>query len=535
MKRTLVLSLAVSALLYGCTQPIATVEETTPVSRNMFNEEVLAPLNFEQMREIVAGVLGDEAASRITPTSRYVRVQFNNADRMCEYSMRGAAELLPEPLLGETYTEVSASADRPRPMYGLIERDVPMPEAAECEVLEEYFDPTSPLSGLTEAQAAKVNEAVMNNASMTRAGIDDYNWYPSGRIEIYDDLAGTYIPVSGVPVVVTGYKANSGTTLQVETCTTDSEGRYTCKKQFLGFVSEQVKWANSYWSIMEDSANIAFTYSPILDRKAWNLIITSSTADRAMQFASAYRAANYMHNNGYRISNLKGTSAVNIRCLDEAIPANNNDRFEQVSDSSNTMVLYIYCKRKSAFDIYNVVQRELGKAVHNLRINASTNDYRTFNKIMRESWGEFTNYYFAQHEYRGLNALNKIQTYAPEYQGDYGYIPFRPDALNRQEWFYNTQLDASSQCRTPLFIDILDDFDQGIWPENFSYSYMKYPQDEFFSLLIGGFSDFEEWSRYCKNVAELKEMCFGAVGPYGTPREAINKLFTVYEELEAAL
>lgn len=94
---------------------------------------------------------------------------------------------------------------------------------------------------------------------------------------------------------------------------------------------------------------------------------------------------------------------------------------------------------------------------------------------MRESWGEFTNYYFAQHEYRGLNALNKIQTYAPEYQGDYGYIPFRPDALNRQEWFYNTQLDASSQCRTPLFIDILDDFDQGIWPENFSYSYMKYP------------------------------------------------------------
>lgn len=73
----------------------------------------------------------------------------------------------------------------------------------------------------------------MNDASMTRAEIDDYNWYPSGRIEIYDDLAGTYIPVSGVPVVVTGYKANSGTILQVETCTTDSEGRYTCKKQFL--------------------------------------------------------------------------------------------------------------------------------------------------------------------------------------------------------------------------------------------------------------------------------------------------------------
>ena len=86
-----------------------------------------------------------------------------------------------------------------------------------------------------------------------------------------------------------------------------------------------------------------------------------------------------------------------------------------------------------------------------------------------------------------------------------------------------------------MFIDILDDFDQGIWPENFSYSYMKYPQDEFFSLLIGGFSDLEEWSRYCKNVAELKEMCFGAVVPYGTPREEINKLFTVYEELEAAL
>ena len=376
---------------------------------------------------------------------------------------------------------------------------------------------------------------MMCNSPMTRVGIEDYNWYPWGRIEIYDDIAGAYVPISGVSVVVTGYKANSGSVLQTETCITDSEGRYICKKQFYSVVSERVKWANSYWNIMEDNANVAFTNSPALDRKAWNLVIRSSSTDRAMQFASAYRAANYMHNNGYRVWDMKSISTVNIRCLDEAIPANNDDRFEQSSGSSNTMTVYIYCKRKSAFDIYNVVQREVGKAVHYLLINANTNDYHTFNEIIRESWGEFTKHYFAQQEYRGLNALNKIQSYAPEYQGDYGYIPFRPDALNGQGWFYNTKFDASAQCRTPLFSDILDDFDQGIWPENFDYDYMKYPQDEFFSLLINGFVDVEVWSRECKNVSDLKAMCFGAVGPYGTPREAIKKLFSVYEELEAAL
>ncbi len=304
----------------------------------------------------------------------------------------------------------------------------------------------------------------------------------------------------------------------------------------MGFVAEYVKWANDYWNIMEDNANVASTYSSYIDRYPWHLEIRSTTADRALQFATAYRAAEYMHRNGYEISNLKGTSTVNIRCLDEVVPINSDDRFEQATGNKNGMNLFIYCKRKSALDIHSVVQRELGKAVHNLRINASTNDYTDYNKIVTESWGEFTKYYFTEREYAGLNALNKIHTFAPEYQAYYGFVPARPDELNKQDWFYNTSMDANSQCRTPMFIDILDEFDQGVWPEYDAFpASIIYPEDEFFSPLINGFRDLETWSRQCKTVDDVKSACAGAVGPYAGPQQAIKKLFKVYDMLEQAL
>lgn len=533
----MIFSLALATLLGACTQPVATVEEAmpSPSAENILHAAAPGPVSFEQMRGLVADVLGTDAAAGIVPTSRYVRLRFDDVERMCEHYMRGPVELSPEPLLGETYDVDAAEDGKPRPMYALVESGTPLPEEARCDVLAEYFDPMSPLSGLTPEQAEAVMRAL---TPATRAATAEYDWYPSGRVEIYDELAKVYVPISGVSVVVTGYKgASDGTVLQTETCITDSEGRYTCKKLFYSLVSERVKWSNLYWNIMEDNANVAYTNSPALDRKPWNLVVRSSSPDRAMQFASAYRAANFMHNNEYCISNMddNGTSTVNIRCLDEAIPANTDDRFEQSPVASNIMTLFVYCKRKTPFEIHNVVQRELGKAVHRLRVNASTNDYDDFSKVVRESWGELTKYHFAMLEYQGLSALNTIQNFVPDYQADYGFVPARPDALNGQSWFYNTRIDANSQCRTPMFIDIIDDFDQSTWPENFDSSYIKYPQDQLFSRLIAGFYALEKWSLRCKNVSDVELACYAAVQLDLSHMRAIDQLFTVYKELEAAL
>lgn len=501
----------------------------SPSAENILHAAAPGPVSFEQMRGLVADVLGTDAAAGIVPTSRYVRLRFDDVERMCEHYMRGPVELSPEPLLGETYDVDAAEDGKPRPMYALVESGTPLPEEARCDVLAEYFDPMSPLSGLTPEQAETVMRAL---TPATRAATSEYDWYPSGRVEIYDELAKVYVPISGVSVVVTGYKgASDGTVLQTETCITDSEGRYTCKKLFYSLVSERVKWSNLYWNIMEDNANVAYTNSPALDRKPWNLVVRSSSSDRAMQFASAYRAANFMHKNGYSVPI---TATINIRCLDEAVPTNTDDRFEQSVTASGVMTLFIYCKRKTPFEIHNVVQRELGKTIHNLRIYYSGDNYKSYEKVVRESWGELTKYHFAMLEYEGLSALNTIQNFVPDYQAYYGFIPARPDALNGQSWFYNTRIDANSQCRTPMFIDIIDDFDQSTWPENFDLSYIKYPQDELNSLL-DDFSDVEEWSRACKKVTELKAKCRTAVGPDIIQLQAVEKLFKTYEELEAAL
>ena len=530
MKRPTILTLAFASLLYGCTEPIAMAADDAPSAEAIEQTKAPAPANFEQMRELVADVLGKDVAARLTPTSRYVRIQFNDVESMCEQYMRGPIEMLPEPLLGETNAGAAVSDKRPRPMYALAESGTPLPENAACEVLAEYFDPTSPLSGLTQAQTEAVMNA-LNPATRTTPSTND--WYPSGRIEIYDELAKVYVPISGLSVVVTGFKSGTNATvLQTETCITDREGRYSCKQQFYGFVSERVKWANSYWNIMEDNTNVAYTNSSAIDGQPWNLVIRSSSANRDMQFASAYRAANFMHNNDYRFPI---NTTINIRCLDEAVPANMDDRFEKSASSPGTVTLFIYCKRKTPFQIHNAVQRELGKTMHYLRLYLWGENYEEYGKVIRESWGEFTKYYFAKREYYTLNALNTIQTYVPDYQSYFGFVPARPDALNGQGWFYNTKIDANSQCRTPLFIDIADNFDQSIWPENFDLDFVKYPQDELQLSLYDYFIAMEDLMLASKNISELKAECRTAAVSDMTMLQAVDKFFTTYEELERAL
>ena len=140
MKKTTIGMVLLCAILLGsCTKEAEMKNEALPQNTET-TMDAFKPMTFEQTRALVGEVLGSDVAERIEPTNRYVRVQFDDANLMCEYYMRGAAELSPVPLLGEQVAEAAVSDDKPRPMYALIDRDIALPEHAECEVLAEYFD-----------------------------------------------------------------------------------------------------------------------------------------------------------------------------------------------------------------------------------------------------------------------------------------------------------------------------------------------------------------------------------------------------------
>ena len=146
-------------LLGSCTKEAEMKNEALPQNTET-TMDAFKPMTFEQTRALVGEVLGSDVAERIEPTSRYVRVQFDDANLMCEYYMRGAAELSPVPLLGEQVAEAAVSDDKPRPMYALIDRDIALPEHAECEVLAEYFDPASRCRDLRRNRRKKSAESL---------------------------------------------------------------------------------------------------------------------------------------------------------------------------------------------------------------------------------------------------------------------------------------------------------------------------------------------------------------------------------------
>lgn len=532
MKRTLLLfAIATVATLCACSKDAATVDESQPARSESTEAELQTPLTFAQTRQIVADVLGDAVAATITPTSRYLKFTFDSTEQMLAELSRGEIEYLPAPMFGEQVEEVTTNEDQPKPMYALVDSNVSLPEGVKCDVLAESFDPRSPLSGLSDEQADRVAQAMM--PEMTRAAA---NWTPSGRIEIRDELTNEYIAVANVPVIVTGYKAGSSAIMQSETCITNSEGRFTCTKQFYGFVSEQVKWSTTYFNILSTTADIAYTNSPALDQKAWNLVLSSSTTDRrAYQYATAYRAANYMHKNGYALRNLINSkySTLNIACLDQVVPTNVDDEFAPDMNDPTIAQVTIYCKNKSGLDIYNTVHREAGKAVHYLRSYAkSTTDYAGFSKTIIDSWGEFTKYYFAEKEYETMEALDKLHTYTSQYPAFTPYPAAKPDELNLQGWMYDPTVSptATVHRRTPLFIDLYDDFNQKTFPGRLNSFYGEYPSDNFSRQ---NFSEYVTWSQNCKTISSLKTTVVNKVKDDATQKSNAENLFTIYLELES--
>ncbi len=523
-------------MLHACSKDAAINDETLSAAPEIPKIEMPTPLTFAQMRQIVADVLGDEVAAKITPTARYLKFTFDNTDRMFTELAKGEIEYLSEPLYGEQAEQFTATENQPRPMYALVNSNVKLPEGVACEVLAESFDPLSPLSGLTAEQVEQVMRTLFADNAATRAVDPAYVWKPTGRIEIRDDVADDYVALPNLKVIVTGYVGDNPYALQTETCTTNSEGRFACTKEFFGLVAHQIKWSSvSSWNILSDESTPAVTGSSFIDRTPWNFVIHTGTPNRALQYATAYRAANYMHRNGYSLSALINgkSSTMNIMCLDQTLPSGKEDEFKPDPTDPTTANLRIYCKNKSALDIYNTVHREAGKASHYLRSYAkSTTDYTNFSKTIIESWGEFTKYYFAEKEYTALGALNRLHTFTSQYPAFTPYPAPKPDALNLQDWQHDTSISATATVhrRTPLFIDLYDNFNQKTYPGRMNTAFGEFPADNFSRQ---NFSEYVTWSQDCKTISSLKTKVVNTVSANATQKSAAETLFTVYIALEA--
>ena len=119
-----------------------------------------------------------------------------------------------------------------------------------------------------------------------------------------------------------------------------------------------------------------------------------------------------------------------------------------------------------------------------------------------------------------------LHTYTTEYSSK--PVP-RPDALNRQLWSYTELLDPNDiyHLRTPLFIDIYDDFNQYLWPELRHSGYNYFPHDRVC------FQDVEAIWNMAINLTSVSEIKQATRSLSGASQADIDDLFELYEKLES--
>ena len=155
-------------------------------------------------------------------------------------------------------------------------------------------------------------------------------------------------------------------------------------------------------------------------------------------------------------------------------------------------------------------------------------NYIHYSRVITESWGEFTKWYFLDEYYKELDALYKLHVYDDLYSPWYP----KPDDLNIQLWYYNPTKSPYDQCRTPMFIDLWDNCNQSELDENITTATAKYPVDAVNLKVNADISDLAAWSVSCKKVEAVEALSISTV-----PEQSnnIRTLMTLYKELESTL
>lgn len=376
---------------------------------------------------------------------------------------------------------------------------------------------------------ALVNEAmrITNNVEsvtpMTRAP----KWRPSGRITAYDNIVGGAIPLERVRV-----RARRWFTTHVGY--TDKQGYFSCDGRFERPANYSIVWESGRWDIRDGNIVQAYYNGPKITG-AWNLYISSG---KSVRYATIHRAAlrfYYGATSGLtqpqssrkeKLAYIHGESGKEI----------NGDYNRQWGLGVWSDIRYFgknsYGWREMS-ELFSTACHELGHAAH------YTNDRNTFGKSktnLIESWARCVQYTLTNEEYKELRVLNKLnQTEVVRFKDEAGVQ--KEETWMIPDWQYNFQAWSLGDDRnyTPLFIDLVDDYNQRQYYKLKGYSesfYNKFPDDEIqlpvliVQDVVFKSKTFADVKINLLNLISTKPSFFAIFG--ATP-VTINQLFETYE------
>lgn len=298
-----------------------------------------------------------------------------------------------------------------------------------------------------------------DTSTQSVAGTNSSNgrWTPSGRITTYDNLAATQIPLEGVKVLARRW-------FTTYTGFTDANGYFTCDGSFKKPANYCIKWERAYWDIREGWFGQAYYNGPKLQSE-WNLNI-GSEGGKSLRYATIHRAAHRFFYKNDTLAKPRGLSKVKIAYQHRAADEDGVEGrywlefglgifpdIQIFGFNDNTSL--------NTQHIFTNTSHELGHAAHwtNSTINfADAGITGDLNFI--ESWARCVEYVMTTIEYKKLGVIDRLNE--PWYIYTNGNLTKRylPNGFNNQYWILPDSSDSIGAIYTPIFIDLIDDFNQ---------------------------------------------------------------------------
>jgi hypothetical protein len=446
--------------LQGCTKPVdndllsGRIQYSKSGSCNLSGRKLEDPFNIDNIRKAYENLKNTGSVVPgidIEPNYIYLRFLPSNEGEMELLKSDTSLVLYDYPLNyepseeSETNSEGTASINSPQ--YCVVPAGKALP-AINYEIIYKVFLPpdenqtnkssSDTLNSFFQDliyESAKLTGNLDGDETMITRSTMQSRWTPKGRIRVWDDLIGDYIPLVHVNVHARWFT-------HVETALTDENGYFTMKS-FRYKVNYSIKWENSLFSIRDGRFLQAWYNGPKL-KGDWNLDIKGG---KSMMYATIHRAAYrqfYGDNLGLQRPTLKYGGRTKISYRDEDGTGVFNGDWSAGGILSD---IEIWGKTDGSYrttnQVYGSTIHELGHQAHS-QLVGNIKYYQT-SKIIRESWAEAVEWALTNEEYNKLGLK-----YGNEVANKY----------NHQSDSHNSWPYVDDKNYSPIFIDLMDTVNQ---------------------------------------------------------------------------
>jgi hypothetical protein len=451
--------LIILSFLQGCTKSEDNYDLSGHIQYNksqscdLSGRELRDPFNIDNIRKAYENLKTTGSAVpdiNIEPNYIYLRFLPANEDEMEMLKSDSSLVLYDYPLNYEPAEEGEISAGVATitsPQYCVVPAEKALP-AINYEIIYKVFLPPDE-NQITKSTSDTLNnffqDLVYESAKLTGNLDGDETkftkstmgnrWTPKGRIRVWDDLIGDYIPLNHVNVHARWFT-------HVETALTDENGNFTMKS-FRYKVNYSIKWENSLFSIRDGKFFQAWYNGPKL-KGDWNLDIKGG---KSMMYATIHRAAYrqfYGDNLGLQRPALKYGGRTKISYRD----GDGTGVFNGDWSAGGILPDIEICGKSDGYyrptnQVYGSTIHELGHQAHS-QLVGNIKFYQTSN-IIRESWAEAVEWALTNEEYNklGLKYGNQVA------------IKYNHQSGSHNSWPY-----VDDKNYSPIFIDLMDTVNQ---------------------------------------------------------------------------